>query len=208
MLTFYFIRHAESVSNAGGITLEHAAIPLTAKGQQQALSLARSWSIPPAQIVVSELLRTQQTAQPLCDKYALPYQYQVNPWLNELHILSHELISDMTGAQRRPLAQAYWAQGDVKLRFGQQADTFDEFRQRVDGFISGLQHVLPHTVIIGHGIWFGMLMWRLMGFSAHDREGMQAFRAFQRHLPLANVICYALYSQDGQHWCIRHQPNL
>lgn len=85
MRTLYFIRHAESVSNAGGVSLEHHAIPLTDAGQQFARTLAQTWSIRPAHLMVSELIRTHQTAQPLCDQYGMTYQ--VNPCLNELHIL-------------------------------------------------------------------------------------------------------------------------
>ena len=203
MRTLYFIRHAESVSNAWGVSLEHHAIPLTEAGQQFARTLAQTWSIRPVHLMVSELIRTHQTAQPLCDHYGMTYQ--VNPCLNELHILSHERIAGMTGAQRRPLAQAYWASNDVYLRLGQHADTFDEFRQRVDHFIQELPTLAHQTVIIGHGIWFGLLVWRLLGFTVHDSDSMKAFRAFQRHLPLSNGICYRLCSYYGQHWSIHHE---
>lgn len=167
-LTLYFIRHGESVSNVGGMTMEHGSIPLSDKGKHQAQVVAETLSVVPSQVLVSGLIRSQQTAQPFCDKHQV--NYQVNPLLNEVHAISHELIDGMTGEQRSPIAQAYWMEGDVNKRMGEHADTFNEFRERVDGFIGAMVDLPDNTVIFGHGIWFGLLMWRLMGFEAHDKQ--------------------------------------
>jgi broad specificity phosphatase PhoE len=64
----YFIRHCESVSNAGGMTMEHGSIPLSGRGKHQAQIVAETLDVKPSQVLVSELIRTQQTAQPFCDK--------------------------------------------------------------------------------------------------------------------------------------------
>ena len=200
----YFIRHGESLANAGGISMAHESIPLSEVGQQQAHRVAQTLAVKPTQVLVSELIRTQQTARPYCDKHQI--NHQMNPLLNEFHVISHELIEGMTGEQRRPIAQAYWTQGDVNLRMGIQADTFTEFRERVDGFIDAMPTLAHHTIIFGHGIWFSLLMWRLMGFEAHDKQNMLAFRRFQSSLPMPNGMTYALHTMDGQHWAIRaHQ---
>lgn len=206
-VTLYFIRHGESVSNAGGMTMEHNSIPLSEKGRQQAQVVADTLGITPSQVLVSELVRTQQTAQPFCTKHRL--NYQTNPLLNEIHALSYELIEGMMGEQRRSIAQAYWAEGDPNKRMGEQADTFHEFRERVDGFIEAMGSLPDNTVIFGHGIWFGLLVWRLMGFEAHDKQGMIAFRRFQSGLPLSNGIIYSLQSVNSRLWNIQiHQGQL
>lgn len=168
--------------------------------------MAETLNIAPAKVQVSELVRTQQTAQPFCDKHQV--SYQINPLLNEVHAISHELIDGMTGEQRRPIAQAYWMEGDVNKRMGEQADTFNEFRERVDGFIGAMVDLPDNSVIFGHGIWFGLLMWRLMGFEAHDRQGMIALRRFQGGLPLLNGIAYVLQSVDGMQWNIQAHQGL
>lgn len=198
MKTITFIRHGQSTANAGGITMEHGLIPLSDKGRQQAQLVAETLTIKPSQVLVSELVRTHQTAQPFCDKHQV--SYQVNPLLNEVHAISHELIDGMVGEQRRPIALAYWAEGDVNKRMGEHADTFNEFRERVDGFINGMARLSDNTVIFGHGIWFDLLVWRLLGFDAHDKQGMLAFRRFQGGLPLSNCMIYALHSIDDRRW--------
>jgi broad specificity phosphatase PhoE len=123
----YFIRHGESVANAGGITMENKKIPLSSKGLEQSQSVAENLNIKPSQILVSEYLRTHQTAKPFCDR--INSKYQVCTQLNEFSIISHEL------------ADAFWSNGDVKKRMGVEADTFVEFSERVNGFIAGMsQH--------------------------------------------------------------------
>jgi alpha-ribazole phosphatase len=151
-LTIYFIRHGESIANAGGLTMEHGAIPLSDKGKNQAHIVAETLAITPSKVLVSELIRTHQTAQPFCDKHHV--SYQANPLLNEVHAISNELIDGMTGEQRRPIAQAYWAEGDINKRMGGHADTFNEFRERMDCFIGGMVDLPDNSVIFGHGIWW------------------------------------------------------
>lgn len=196
----YFIRHGESVANSGGITMENKKIPLSAKGLEQSQSVAENLNIKPSQILVSEYLRTHQTAKPFCDR--INSKYQVCTQLNEFSIISHELIEGMIGSQRRPIADAFWSNGDVKKRMGVEADTFVEFSERVNGFIAGMSQLSNNTVLFGHGIWFGMLLWKLMGFAANDQQGMIGFRRFQNGLPISNCIIYRLHSVNDRNWSV------
>ena len=41
MKTIYFVRHGESVANAGGITIPNAKIPLTEKGVNRTVKLSQ-----------------------------------------------------------------------------------------------------------------------------------------------------------------------
>ena len=110
------------------------------------------------------------------------------------------------GQQRRQITKQYWSEGYIHKRMGKQADTFTEFRDRVDGFIAEMPNLEDNTVIFGHGIWFGMLCWRLLGFAAHDQHGMLAFRRFQSGLPLLNCLTYVLQSQGEDRWSFQvHQ---
>jgi alpha-ribazole phosphatase len=198
--TIYFIRHGESVANAGGITMENKKIPLSSKGLVQAQSVVENFKIMPSQILVSEYLRTHQTAKPFCCRNNS--EYQVCTELNEFSIISHELIEGMTGTQRRPIADAFWSEGDVNKRMGIEADTFNEFSERVNGFIAGMSQLSNGTVLFGHGIWFGMLLWKLMGFAANDQQSMIGFRRFQNGLPISNCIIYRLHSVNDRNWSV------
>jgi alpha-ribazole phosphatase len=195
----YYIRHGESVANAGGITMENKKIPLSAKGLEQAHSVAESLKIKPYQILVSEYLRTHQTAEPFCVRNNS--KYQVCTQLNEFSIISHELIEGMTGSQRRPIADAFWSEGDVNKRMGIEADTFVEFSERVNNFIAGMSELSDNTVLFGHGIWFGLLSWKLMGFATNDHQSMIGFRRFQNGLPISNCIIYRLHS-NNRNWSV------
>jgi broad specificity phosphatase PhoE len=92
----------------------------------------------------------------------------------------------MTGAERGPLAAAYWQQADPALRSGVRGETFAEFDARVTAFMGELDQLPDPTVAFGHGMWMALLLWKLLGFSAEDSVGMQAFRRFQIGLPMPN----------------------
>lgn len=127
----------------------------------------------------------------------------VQPLLNELSSIDPALIQGMNGKQRRPIADAYWQAADPTKRMGELADTFIEFEQRVAAFISELDALPDNSVLFGHGIWFGMLTWKLLGFNARDSHGMKAFRRFQMGLPMPNCAVYTLDSSAPGHWRAR-----
>ena len=66
MSRIYCVRHGQSVSNAGGVTMEHAAIPLSPLGHAQAAALAGLLEANPSRILTSSYLRAVDTAVPLC----------------------------------------------------------------------------------------------------------------------------------------------
>jgi broad specificity phosphatase PhoE len=196
--TIIFIRHGESIANAGGVTMTHAAIPLSELGKVQAQALAAALDLQPSKIVVSEFLRTHETAHPFCNKVSM--QPVIHSALNEFSCLDPALIQGMVGEQRRPIAEAYWQAADPEKRMGEQADTFHEFEQRVTAFIPELDSLPNNTVLFGHGIWFALLTWKLLGFSARHPQGMKAFRRFRSGLPMPNTAIYLLESFTPGRW--------
>ncbi|WP_458366939.1 phosphoglycerate mutase family protein [Burkholderia pseudomallei] len=55
-------RHGESAANAGDATDDPASIPLTERGAQQAIAIARRFTSPPGIVICSPFYRAQQTA--------------------------------------------------------------------------------------------------------------------------------------------------
>ncbi|PPD50186.1 MAG: histidine phosphatase family protein [Methylobacter sp.] len=198
MKTITFIRHGQSIANAGGITMAHDAIPLSELGTRQAEALADKFKLQPSAIYVSEFVRTHQTARPFCEKISM--SATVQPLLNEFSCIDPAFIQGMNGEQRRPIANAYWQEADPTKRMGEGADTFIEFQQRVATFIPELDTLPNNTLLFGHGIWFGMLTWKLLGFNS---LGMKAFRRFQLGLPMPNCAVYTLESPAPCHWRVR-----
>lgn len=198
MARIYFIRHGESVANAGGVTMAHAIIPLSPLGVAQAATVADILDVEPSKVLVSKYLRARDTAQPFCDKVGCPAD--VHPLLHEFSALDAATLEGMTGAQRRPIADAYWKTADPGVRMGPQADTFLEFNVRVAEFMAELPRLPDQCVLFGHGIWFGLLCWKLLGFSADDSQGMKAFRRFQTGLPMPNGAVYVLEGSRTRRW--------
>ena len=201
MTVIYCVRHGQSTANAGGVTMEHAAIPLSRLGMAQAKALAALLEQEPSRVLVSSYVRALQTAAPYSVR--VRRQAEVHPLLHEFSALDADHLQGMLGAQRRPLSDAYWAAADPLLRAGPKAETFAEFSARVDAFVVELASLPDRSVLVGHGIWFGLLFWKLLGFTADDSMGMRAFRRFQARLPMSNCAIYALDSQHRGRWHAR-----
>ena len=202
MTVVYCVRHGQSVANAGGMTMEHAAIPLSPLGLAQAAALpdifASVMNVEPSRVLVSSYVRAMQTAEPFCERFGC--QAEVDPLLHEFSALDANLLQGLLGAERRPLADAYWQAADPALRAGPDAETFFEFDARVDAFATTTLPLLPdRCVLFGHGIWIALLFWRLMGFAIEGSTDMVAFRRFRQGLPMPNCAVYALES-DGGRW--------
>ena len=144
MSTLFFVRHGESTANAGGVTMPHAQIPLSPWGLEQAQLLGELLNVKPARVLTSSYLRARQTAAPFCMKTGIAPQ--VHPLLHEFSALDSDLVAGMLGAQRRPIADAYWHASDPAARHGPQAETFAEFNGRVAGFVAELPALPDQTV--------------------------------------------------------------
>lgn len=201
MKNITFVRHGESTANAGGITMAQAKIPLSELGKQQVMALAPLLPVQPALILTSGYLRTQQTSKPYCGRVGMTAT--ANPLLNEFSAIDAALIAGMDGAQRKPFMDDYWREPSMTKRMGNDADTFAEFAQRVTAFAQGMDDLPDGTVIFGHGIWIGLLVWQSLGFTCTDDAGMRAFRRFQLGLPMPNCAVYQLVQVASSRWLPR-----
>lgn len=196
------VRHGQSASNAGGITMAHALIPLTDLGRQQACDLANCLPASPPRILASPFLRAMDTARPYADRVGLPIEPE--PLLQEFDMIDPALIAGMDQAQRRPIAHANWAEGDPDKQLGIHAESFRAFHGRVRRFLAHVAPTLPDgTVCFGHGIWIGMSAWQLLGFTSIDDKAMRQFRRFQSGLTLPNGVVYRLSELASGAWSLR-----
>lgn len=100
------IRHGESAANAGEPTRDHASIPLTAKGLEQAHKIAGSFTSVPELIVASPFLRAKATALATTAFYPAA---AFETWLiHEFTYLAPARCVDTTQEQRRGWVEAYW----------------------------------------------------------------------------------------------------
>ena len=197
--TLYFVRHGQSLANAGGVTMPNAEIPLTDLGQRHAQALATLLPSSPARVLCSHFVRARHTAQPYCQR--VNHAATVHPLLHEFETFDPDLIAGMVGEQRRPVVDAFWAEADPHKRMGAKAETFAEFAQRVRRFMQEELSALPDgTVLFGHGMWVGLLAWLLLGFGTDSSLEMRHFRRFQVGLPMPNGAVYQLQELTPGQW--------
>lgn len=193
-----FIRHAQSVSNAGGLTMPHAEIPLSALGHAQAAALAAQLSAPVSTVWASRFFRTQQTAEHYCKRFRV--RPQIHPELHEFSVIDAGLIAGLDGAQRKPFVKAYWDEPDPHRRLGPQAETFAEFDARVSSFRQSMDRLPDGSMLFAHGIWLALLFWKLQGNRVTDELGMRNFREFQLRLPMPNCAVFNLNGTVENDW--------
>lgn len=195
--TLYFVRHGQSLSNAGGPTMEDADIPLTETGLTQAKALAERLPVAPAAVFASPYLRTRDTATPYARQVGI--DIMLDHALHEFRNIDADLLQGMTGAERRPIALAFWEGSDPHRRMGPRAETFAEFDARVETFIAGtLPRLSDHSVLFGHGRWIALLIWKLRGGDVDGPSGMRAFWEFACVLPMPNAAIYR-FMESQQH---------
>ena len=147
----YLIRHAESVSNAGGRTVNDKENPLTEKGVQQSIDLLQQISEKPDLIVVSPYFRAQQTARPLIEKNP---DVAVEIWdVQEFTYLDADRCNGTTHDERLLMHSEYRAQNDPNLIHGRGAESFNQLLQRVDTMFDKLKDVYKNkfVVVFTHG---------------------------------------------------------
>lgn len=159
-ITITFVRHGESLANAGGsIDTSVPGPPLTPKGEQQAKDVAAQLAVAPHDgVYASSLLRTQQTAQYLADE--LNKQVVVLPELREIGAGDFEGKSDQGAVTGYFAALKQWLAGDRSARIPGSIDG-DEFNARfTDSVDQVYRSGQQQPVVYSHGA--AIAMWTLM----------------------------------------------
>ena len=205
MKNFYIIRHGQSLANTGAKSMPEFNIPLTELGKQQANEVLAFWQnnlSRPTHIYHSQMLRTKQTAQFFADYFdILPKELSL---LNEFRCLSFSTVADMMGEQRSKIAQHYWQNADIHHLDGDDADRFVDFVARVDEFIAKTRQFEDNSLFFGHGLWIGLLAWRLLDCEITNNADMQKFLQFQMALPMCNTVVYHLMLSDENILQLQH----
>lgn len=185
MTVVSLFRHAESMANNGAVTSDPATIPLSEIGMAQAQSLARTIKarVAPDLIVISPYLRSQQTAQPVINRFP---SAMVQTWeIQEFTYLAPNRCIDMTAANRRAMVDEYWARSDPRYKDGPGAESFAMFIERVDMAIEELKLLSGVIWVFGHGKFMQAMRWR---DEQQDVTGqyMAAFRRYDLENPIVN----------------------
>lgn len=193
----WFIRHGESVANAGGRTTEAATYPLSALGFRQAQQLAAAFAVEPDLIVVSPYLRARQTAEVSMARFP---EVRVEEWpVQEVQYLDPALCVGTTQEERIAMAHAYWEQCDPH-HAAPNAESFVHFIQRAGDTIERLAARSERRVFVFcHGHFMNAVAWLLRTRTAEmDAVAMRHFFEFIHGFKVMNCALLPLHFRtDG-----------
>ncbi len=196
MSSFWFIRHAESESNAGLPSNSPVSINITEKGKRQAEFIAKYIQDKPSLFIHSPYSRTTQTGQPLFDKFP---DVPIEEWpIQEYTYLPHKNYYQTTTMQRYPQARRYFLYGDPNYITGEGAESFNQFRERVKETLKKLSKLdSDFIVIFGHGWFIRAILWeeiKEVGLSKEAR--IYRWNLYKEKL-YTSTIPFNLYSVFG-----------
>jgi probable phosphoglycerate mutase len=154
-MRIYFIRHTESEAN---LLREHSnrgfRHPLTAKGREQAMALAKKLDgIPVARLYTSPLMRAVQTAEILSS--VLGVSYEITDALREFDCGILEGHSDEAGWQMHFAVVHEWIEEGRWEQRIEGGESFLEIRDRFVPFVERLVQTWrdsqANVVLVGHG---------------------------------------------------------
>jgi broad specificity phosphatase PhoE len=195
------IRHGESAANAGAATQDHASIPLTEHGVDQARRVALSFTNAPDLIITSPFSRALSTAQFTASAFpSVPMQ----TWpVQEFTYLEPARCMHTTVAQRRDWVHEYWNQANVSFVDGDGAESFLEFVARAQAFLGQLAaHPAKDIVVFSHGQFINAVAWLIERQPTEiDSQAMTDWREYEIANHVENCGGYQLmYGQSDSGW--------
>jgi broad specificity phosphatase PhoE len=194
----WFIRHSESVGNAGARTREAATYPLSESGFRQAEQLGGILHREPGLIVVSPYVRAKQTAEPTIRRHR---HAPVEEWpVHEVQYLDPALCVDTTQDERRARARAYWERADPHFA-APGAESFVQFIARAADAIDRLaRRVERDTLVFSHGQFMSAVAWIIFSAPAIiDSAAMLRYYQFVHGCTVPNCAILPLHLHpDGR----------
>jgi probable phosphoglycerate mutase len=180
------IRHGESEANAGLASDRPDDIPLTERGQLQAIQIADSITTSPSLIVHSSFLRAKQTARPLIDKY--PTVPVVTLEIHEFNCLSPTDFANTTMYDRKGAVTEFWSTCNPYLVHGKDAESYNSFGNRITSSLYYLLNSPAQKIVVFTHSQVIRMMWQffITGNSTFDKESMLFFREKMGQLPVNN----------------------
>jgi len=202
MKEIWFIRHGESMGNAGFATSDPATIPLTDLGHKQADALANYIKLEPDLLVTSPFTRTSQTATPTINRF---HSVKQDVWnIQEFTYLSPVRCANTTMAERKGMVDEYWQLSDPNHTDGDGSESFSDLISRVQSMWQQLEKPEPDAklLIFTHGLFMNALRWSAANsFAPLTDVSMKHFHDFHLSHPVQNCgILKCLLDLDKQIW--------
>ncbi|WP_426203872.1 histidine phosphatase family protein [Pseudomonas sp. TWP3-1] len=179
------VRHGGSAANAGAATLDHAYIPLTEKGIEQANRVAQSVACAPELVVASPFNRARATADATISIFPdAPFE----TWpIEEFTYLDPTRCVNTTVGQRKAWVEQYWANADPSYNDGEGAESFLVFVGRARSFLDRLTtHPAQDILEFSHGQFLNAVAWLIKRKPLQvDAQAMIEWRRYEidNHVP-------------------------
>lgn len=186
------VRHGESAANAGAATLDHASIPLTEKGIEQAKRVAESVGRAPDLIVTSPFSRARASADATISIFPdAPFE----TWqIEEFTYLDPTRCMNTTVGQRKVWVEQYWANADPSYIDGEGAESFLKFVGRARSFLDLLAtHPAQDILVFSHGQFLNAVGWLIERKPLQvDAQAMIEWRKYEIDNHVSNGCGYVV----------------
>ncbi len=188
----WFIRHGESVANAGGVTVEASSYSLTELGHRQSALLSDALRDGPELIIHSTYRRAKETAAPAMRRFA---HVSAEEWpVQEVQYLDPAKCVGTTQDERRDMSQEYWQACDPHFA-APGAESFAGFIARVQAALDALARREERLVFVfSHGHFMSAIAWLLLSQPARiDSAAMRRFYQFIHACVVPNCAVLPLF---------------
>ena len=171
----WFIRHGQSMGNAGYATSNPDTISLTDIGHQQAKLLSTYITLEPELIITSPYARTFQTATPTLHRF---HQSKHSEWpIHEFTYLAPVRCIDTTADDRKDMVYDYWLRSEPDYIDGVGAESFSQFIKRIKTMWQDLHQssVCGNILVFTHGLFLNALRWSLVNSFAPPHSAQYDF---------------------------------
>ncbi len=168
-----FLRHAESEGNAQNLLQGRSDIPLSARGRQQALTLAEQWQERGVSFdlaLTSPLLRARQTAETVAEVLAVPLEIEEH-WLER----SFGLLDGKSNLELHAGGQPV----DFHLPYdpiGENGESLvDVYIRALAAIQSLLRRPAGRYLVVTHGAMLSRLMYVIFGITPQGHYNSPLF---------------------------------
>jgi 2,3-bisphosphoglycerate-dependent phosphoglycerate mutase len=193
----FFIRHGESVANAGARTTEASGYELSELGFRQAEQIAAALPGQPDLIVHSPYKRAFQTATPAIRRFP---SVPVEEWaVQEVQYLDPAKCVGTTQDERRVMSHEYWDRCEPD-HAEPNAESFSVFISRVRQSLGQFSaRSEQRTFVFCHGQFMSAVAWLVLSRPAViDRLAMRRFYQFIHGYSVPNgAVLTVFYHGDG-----------
>jgi probable phosphoglycerate mutase len=197
MAEIWFIRHGESMANAGGRTEGSDSILLTPKGHAQAKNVATIFDQAPDLIIMSPFIRTQLTAAPTIERFPGTPQ-EIWP-IQEISYLDEEKYKNTTFEERRPATDAFWKRRDADYIDGVGAESINQFLKRIRDMVERLEKAPQERIVVfGHGLLFHALEIVMQNHQIPAVEVMDKLAVIRIHGHMPNCHIIRAHTANGK----------